>query len=368
MGSQSNYQNWEGTTDPRYGYGMMLKGFMDSVPRSVVFDSQASVDVYMGVPFTKTGWLSGAYRVCFTMWETDTLPANFRHWVGEYDQILVPCDHNVDLFSQHHRNVTKVPLGVNGSVWFPRKRERSGPFRFHAGGSLWRRKGLDLVVKAFQKAAIPDTELHIKAAPQAFDAPQKLHGENIFLYRGWMTPEEQTTWFHQADCYIAASRGEGWGLMPLQAIRAGIPTILSNSTGHQEFLDLATKTVTCTKSKADTIGQWDEPNLEELIEQMRWTVTNHDTAQTIATENSPKTDKYLWTKSTRTLLKTLPTGQLLNNTTRIIAAPTVASTTLRKVDATIANKRWKLQPDTDYLLPETVFRVLSDSGAVKETQ
>lgn len=347
---------------------MMFTGFKDAAPSSVVFNERASVDVYMGVPFTKGSWRKGVHRVCFTMWETDLLPANFRHWLKEYDQILVPCQHNVELFSEHHMKVTKVPLGVDDTVWFPNHNPSPNVYRFHAGGSLWRRKGLDTVVKAFEKAAIPNTELHIKAAPQAFDAPTKLTGKNMFLYRNWMTQQEQVNWFQQANCYIAASRGEGWGLMPLQAIRAGIPVILSDSTGHQEFLDLATRVVSCTKSKADTFGQWDEPNLDELVEHMRWMVANQDTATTTAKTTAKQTDKYLWTKSVKHLLKAIPTGTLLETDTIVTPTPTIPVITLRRVDAYISHIRWRLEPDTEYLLPAPVYQVLSESGAVKELQ
>lgn len=365
--SPSNYQFWAGTPDPRYGYGAMLQGFVDSVPKSVVFDERASVDVYMGVPYTKTGWRDGAWRVLFSMWETDVLPGRFYNWLKEFDQVLVPCEHNVELFGRYHPNVSKVPLGVHETVWSPNHAERSGPYRFHAGGSLWRRKGLDTVVTAFQKLAMPNTELHIKAAPHASDTPNIKHPD-IFMYRKWMSLSEQVEWFRQADCYIAASRGEGWGLMPLQAIRAGIPTIMSDSTGHQEFLNLATQTISCTKSKADTIGNWDEPNLEELIEQMRWMVLNRETAHQIAKENSPRTDQYLWRNSTRKLLQALPKGTLLDTTTFTRANPIVRVTALRPVHAYIINKTWHLTKGTEYDLPEPVYQVLSDSGAVKETK
>ena len=107
-----NYQSWQGCDDPNFGYGSMLKGFKDSAPKTVVFNDKASVHVYMNVPDVTKGWFEGQHRVLFSMWETDVLPANFRRWLGQYDQVLVPCEHNVELFSEFHDKVSYCPLGT----------------------------------------------------------------------------------------------------------------------------------------------------------------------------------------------------------------------------------------------------------------
>ena len=160
-----NYQSWNGVPDIRVGYGSMLKGFIDHAPKGVVFDDNASVNVHMMLPEMVKGWRQGQHRVIFTMWETDELPTVIKPWLHEYDQVLVPCQHNVDLFSKWHHDVTMVPLGVDLKFWRQAPPTTGSKFRFAAGGSLWHRKGLDLVVKAFTELNLSDAELHIKAAP-----------------------------------------------------------------------------------------------------------------------------------------------------------------------------------------------------------
>lgn len=359
-----NYQSWVGCEDPKFGYGVMLDGFRSAAPKTVSFSNDASVWVYMSVPFTARGWLKEQYKVLFTMWETDTLPDDFLRWLPKYDQILVPCKHNLDLFSPHHDNVSAVPLGIDTKFWKPLPKETNPVYRFHAGGSLWYRKGIDVVVKAFNELGLPNTELHIKAAPHAYDAPPKIEGDNIHMHRNWMTPEDQRTWFNQADCFIAASRGEGFGLMPLQAIALGIPTIVSLSTGQNEFAHLATGTVSCHKSAAHTIGNWDEPDLDELKEQMLHHYTNRDAVQEQADLNAPQTKQFSWTNATKKLLAAIPTGTLLENPTYETVEVQVEIEVCKPVKADIGKHRYELKPGQKYTVPEGVLQVLTDAGFI----
>ncbi len=93
---------------------LMVNGFLNNVPKGVRLSDRASVAVHMGVPFVIKGFYEGVHKVNFTMWETSEMHPRFIPWLKQYDQILVPCHHNVELFSRYHRNVNRVPLGVDG--------------------------------------------------------------------------------------------------------------------------------------------------------------------------------------------------------------------------------------------------------------
>ena len=357
-----NYQSWRGCEDPKFGYGSMLEGFVTSLPKTVSLDLLASTDVYMGTPDGVGGWHEGQHRACFTMWETDTLPEYFLRWLPKYDQIIVPCEHNRELFSRHHDNVSVVPLGVDHRFWRPIEVEQSETFRFHAGGSLWFRKGLDIVVKAFTALGLPNSELHIKAAPHARDTPDRFP-PNVIMHRNWMTMDTQREWFNKADCFIAVSRGEGFGLMPLQAIASGIPTILSDSTGQSQFAHLAFGVVPCGKSKAESVGLWDEPDQAVLEELMVEAYNNREANRIRAASQISATKTFSWANATKKLIATLPTGELLDNPTHIPAIVIIPMQVRRKVNATIGNKHWLMTPGETYEVPEDVHRVLTESGA-----
>jgi len=342
----------------------MLQGFKDSLPKSVTLVDRASVSVHMQVPYACKGWFEGQHRVLFSMWETDTLPSNFRRWLGQFDQVIVPCEHNVELFSEFHNDVSYCPLGVNHKFWYPMGTKNDGVFRFQGGGSLWHRKGLDVLVKAFNALKLPDAELHIKAAPHAKDVPSRNLGDKVFLDRTWMSPIEQRDWYNKADCFVAPTRGEGFGLMPLQAIASGIPTIVSDSTGQAQFAHLAFGVVPCGKSKAETTGLWDEPNQKILEELMMEAYQNRGTIRQVAISRIPETKAFSWSNATRKLLSLIPEGTLLDDTDWVLPDVKVEIQVNRKVKADIGNESYSLQPGQIYVVSENVHDVLTDAGYV----
>ena len=358
-----NFQSWQGVDDLKFGYGSMLEGFKTGLPKTVTLDDNASVWVFMNTPNVARGFLSGQHRVCFTMWETDQLPEDFKRWLHLYDQILVPCEHNRELFSQHHSDVRVVPLGVDNKFWSgytaPDK-----PFRFLAGGSLWFRKGLDVVVQAFQKLDLPDTELHLKVAPHARDTPNVKH-PRIVMHRGWMDQDTQREWFKQGHVFIAASRGEGFGLMPLQAISLGIPTIVSDTTGQEQFAHLATGVVSTTRSPAKTVGNWDEPSLDELCEQMLSHYQNWEQHHAQASANAKLSSAWSWRKATKTLLESVPVGTLLDEPKWEPAIVTVPIRVKRKMSCDIGRNHYDFLAGVEYQVPEGVLQVLSDAKVLE---
>lgn len=364
-----NVQYWHGFSDPKFGYGSMSTGLMSAVPSSVVFDRKASVSLLMGVPYSIKGWFEGQHRAIFTMWETDEMPASFRRWLPQFDQVIVPCQHNLDLFSKYHQNVNFVPLGVDTKFWTPNYKgptdTQDGVYRFHGGGSLWRRKGLDVLVSVFKSLKLKDAELHIKAAPHAKDVPTERLGDNIFLHRNWMSLEAQRDWFCRADCYVAVARGEGFGLMPLQAIALGVPTIVSDSTGQSQFKHLATGVVPCRKTAAETIGRWDEPDPKVLADLMMDHYRDGAAKHAEAGKLAKGADAFTWRKSAQKLLSVLPTGTMLDTDVWQQPSVVVPIRVRRNVNADIGNRHYKLVPGVEYEVPENVHQVLFDSGALE---
>ena len=362
------HQHWHGFTDARFGYGSMLVGFIENKPEDVNLDPKASVNVHMGVPFSIKGWRKGQYRVCYTMWETDQLPVRFSRWLGQYDEILVPCKHNVPVFHEHHPKVNYVPLGVDTDWWKPMKRKPNDVFRFHAAGSLWRRKGLDKVVEAFNRLNLSDTELHIKAAPHASDVPTNIPGDRIFLHREWLTRVQQRDWFNQADCFVAPARGEGFGLIPLQAIALGVPTIITATSGQEQFSHLSSTVIGHKKVQCFMGGRWDEPDVDELVEAMRHHYHNRDSLAVAARTNAPKADEFSWKRAARKLADHLPAGEILKTAEWQDPHVLFDMEVTQKAVCEINGKRWEFAPGKVYSVPENVHDVMVANGTVKESK
>lgn len=363
-----NYQHWHGFTDGRFGYGSMLNGFLNHVSDGIRLDEMASVSVHMGLPFTCKGWYEKQHRVCFTMWETSELPVRFSRWLSQYDQILVPCAHNVEVFGKHHPNVNHVPLGVDRTVWFPKKRKENSKFKFMAGGSLWERKGIDAVVTAFKRLELPDAELHLKMAPHASDVPDDAHGDNIFFHREWMTMSEQADFFRSADCWVAPARGEGFGLIPLQAISAGVPTIVSASSGQAQFAHLASSVVKSSPRPCRWGGKWDEPDVQDLMRLMRHHYENRVSLQVDARERAELAEQFSWGRAVAKLVETVPQGgKLPANSNWINPNVLLAFRVEKRATVEVNGKAQHFEPGQDYQAHENIVDILYAGGYLEGT-
>ena len=222
------------------------------------------------------------------------------------------------------------------------------------------------MVEAFRRLNLPDADLRIKAAPHALDAPHRVDVPNVYLDREWMTLGEQADWFRQADCYIAPSRGEGFGLMPLQAIAAGIPTIITATTGQAQFAHLASSVCRSRLVTADTIGRWDEPDVGHLVELMRHHYENRHTLQVEAYNRAPQAaDEFSWRKASQALVDAVPKGRLLKNPKFVPFAHEIPVVALRNVNASIGGRQIILKTGQETILDDALYRVLYDSDAVR---
>jgi glycosyltransferase involved in cell wall biosynthesis len=342
----------------------MVNGFLNNVPKTIKLSPKASVAVHMGVPFAIKGFLQGQHKVNFTMWETDEMHPRFIPWLKHYDQIVVPCHHNVELFSRHHPNVKRVPLGVDGTVWRKLPRPENPKFRIHSGGSLWKRKGLDLVIEACRRLPF-EHELHIKLAPHARDNPDLSGIPNTTFHREWMTLDEQVEWFNQADVWVAPARGEGFGLMPAQAIACGIPTIITATSGQAEFAHLATTVVPHSHRPSGGPGKWDEAEPSDIRDAI---IDVHDRLVAHRVESAKKAaqmvEEFSWEKASAALVEALPKGKLLTEEKFEPITMQVKFQVNRKVVSSVNSTTYTFAPGKDYTVPEGVFQVLWDAGYV----
>jgi glycosyltransferase involved in cell wall biosynthesis len=83
------------------------------------------------------------------------------------------------------------------------------------------------------------------------------------------------------DCLIYPTSGEGWGILPYQAIAKGIPTICTNATSCTEYaemsvpLDYKWSNYNMSGIYEDT-GTWAEPDFDDLCDKMLYVVNNYD--------------------------------------------------------------------------------------------
>lgn len=259
--------------------------------------------LWVAHPMHATRWFEGQHAAIFTMWETQKLPETFIEGLHNFDTVLVPCEYNRDLFSEYHDNVHVVPLGVDPTVWKYTPRQDSRFFNFLIAGS-GRRKGTDLAYRAFQKVFGdwgPDWKGGDREPTLRFKSPvgEDYVGERISQTTGRVPAAEEVGIYEEAHCYLQPSRGEGFGLQPLQALAQGIPTILTDAHGQADYAALGYG-ISATSAKADYFiagasGDWWEPDFDELCEAM-WDVYSRYDRYLVSAERSARTiaASYTW--------------------------------------------------------------------------
>ena len=270
---------------------------------------------WMSVPSHAKGWWEGQRAVCFTMWESTYLPPSFRESMHEFDQIIVPSLQNVELFSDYHPNVAYVPLGIDPEVWkFTPRKPPQMFFDFLIGGS-GERKGTMLAYDAFLKVfgnegSWPRDSLIPRLIMKSPGGREEVDHPRVMMIAGRLSAEDEVGLYEDSHVYLQPSRGEGFGLQPLQAMAQGIPTILTNAHGHAAFAELAIP-ISATYSKAGyfTAGDahdWWEPSFDELCDRMRWVYDNYDTALNDAAITAEiVAEKFTWRRCAEQFLEVI---------------------------------------------------------------
>ncbi len=239
---------------------------------------------WVSTPGHARGWHNGQYATLFTMWEAQRLPEAYREYLHNFGLIIVPSQQNLDLFAPYHDNVKLVHLGVDPAEWhYVPRTDPGAEFRFLIGGS-GQRKGVDLAVKAFRKV--------FKTWPKDGPMPtltlknpkgEDYHGDRINVVSGHLSDEDERGLYAQHHVYLQPSRGEGFGLQPLQAMAQGMPTILTDAHGHAAFAHLGYGLSTTNATSAYFIygdaGDWWEPDFDELCDYMEYTYSHWDEAE-----------------------------------------------------------------------------------------
>ena len=238
----------------------------------------AHVALWLSTPPHVHGYYEGQFPAIFTMWESTEIPEGFRHNLHHFERIFVPSVQNKEIYSVYHKDVRVIPLGVDGKWGFRRRPTINRDFVFLTAG-YGTRKGCPQVAAAFLKVFPNGMGPRGGPIPKLICKTQDdIHGPGITVINKKLDGPAERNLYATAHCYVSGSKGEGWGLMPLQAIAQGCPTILGDAHGHHAFAHLGTGLDTHPyKCPGATFwgdgGEWWEPDFDQMCEAM-WDVYN----------------------------------------------------------------------------------------------
>ncbi|MGK2963539.1 MAG: glycosyltransferase family 4 protein [Gemmatimonadaceae bacterium] len=137
-------------------------------------------------------------------------------------------------------NITVIYNGIDTSFYTPAPAARGVDPVFAYVGRLKRYKGVDLVIQAFARAAIPHARLEIAGSGDYREELERLARAlgltDRVRFLGYISPEEKRNMLRRAWASVFASPKEGWGLTNLETAACGTPVIASDSPGLRESL------------------------------------------------------------------------------------------------------------------------------------
>lgn len=352
------------------GYGAMADRLEEQLAGRVELRPDAEVAVFAVPPQMVKPWFDGQRVATFTMWETDRIPDVYRVNLRRFDKVLVPSTWNVELFAEHHPDVSLVPLGVDTNVWCP-KGSPKGCYRFMTAGSGWERKGLMDVINAFQAAGLDDAELIVKMPPTPADDPGFLQlPDNITLMYEALTVSEEVELHRSADCFISASRGEGFGLLPLQHVALGNTVIAPDHTGHADFADLFDYRISSVPTESSMkvwpdAGLWWKPVFDELVDAIRDAYSNGRQHHLTRKKRAKRAEVWSWSRSVDVLLDVWPAAGVLVEC-RESKPSTMMVEAVQNVYADIGRWRLRAVKGEKFPVPVETVAQLVESGVVIE--
>jgi glycosyltransferase involved in cell wall biosynthesis len=273
-----------------YGYaavetirGLQNRGLKVSFAREepLVIISFVQPDYYRGV--------QDQYRIGYTPWESSEVP---EHWIShmrEQDEIWTTSTYCKNVYEEYNVNniIRIVPHGIDPDIWSIVDRSYSDKFYFfHLGGPTGR-KGGQKVVDAFLdlydgkeefqlvlKSNGPTEARFYKGDRYMGSADNHPQIQNI---QSDLQTDHLTALYNRMHCLVYPTNGEGFGLIPFQGIASGLPTICTNATACTDFAEMSVPLdFKIGKGNGMHLGNWAEPDEDDLRDKMRYVVDNYD--------------------------------------------------------------------------------------------
>ena len=115
-------------------------------------------------------------------------------------------------------------------------REPHSPVTILFCGQMIQRKGVDLLLQAFEQVIQSGLQARLLLVGREADLPQMMQKLALEVrqhieYAGFQAPDDLPQFFQQSDIFVLPSRYDGWGVVVNQALGAGLPIICSDTVG-----------------------------------------------------------------------------------------------------------------------------------------
>ncbi len=238
-------------------------------------------DFYQGVP--------DQFCVGYTPWESSEIPERWKNHMSRMDEIWTTSSYCKDIYEEYNVNdvIRVVPHGIDPEIWKINNRFITDKFVFFHIGGPTARKGGQRVYDAFEKV-FGDNEnvvLLLKSNGSSecrwYDGKGQYGNANrhprVQVVESYLEVYELVKLYNAAHCMVYPTSGEGFGLIPFQAIATGLPTIVTEATGTVDFANLSVPLDSKpAPGNGIHLGNWVEPDFDDLCDKMLYVYNNYD--------------------------------------------------------------------------------------------
>lgn len=199
-------------------------------------DPTAPVELAFCQP-TYWQWASkDSYKIGYVPWESTELPPMWKYMMRSADELWTPSPVIAGWFKDLGYDFKVYQHGVDPEVWSPvRRHDRTGPVKLlHIGEPAVRKAG-GLVLDSFTEvhSEDPGCTLTIKS-----HGPTELKSNHpaVTIIEEEYSETDLVKLVHDHDVLVYPSYGEGFGLIPLQAMSTGMPVVITKGWAPYENL------------------------------------------------------------------------------------------------------------------------------------
>jgi glycosyltransferase involved in cell wall biosynthesis len=263
--------------------------------------------------------ISSPYKIIMTMFESDKIPADWLGYLEMADEVIVPSKWCQSVFRKAGIDAKVVPLGYDGEIFRFIRRENKAkahkPFTFLHYNAFNIRKGFPEVFKAFVKEFDPAEPVRMIFKTTVDPIPLPITKEkypNIEIISGKTTEADLVDIIARSDCFVFPSRGEGFGITPLECMATGMPAIVPNAHGiteyfNSEYMYEVKVDHNCpalyTRYKNQDVGNMVVCSVDDLASKMRWVYEHQDEAMSIGKKASEYVKKWTFANTAIELKK-----------------------------------------------------------------
>lgn len=287
-----SYYTEKGNLDTSVGYGnagFQVVRALQKLGHEVPFDDDtAPVQISFCNP-VRARVNPDQYTIIYTPWESTFLPEGWLEAFNSADEVWGTSQWVVDVYKA--AGVTK-PLyvyehGVNDIWKQPKLRQRAEgePLKFLHIGEPAPRKGGQMAFDAFRAAfgESDDVHLTIKAHDQNYiytwkdgDIAKLDQFDNVTLNIKHLFEIEMLNLLHEHDVLVYPSYGEGFGLIPLQALATGMPVLSTADWAPYRKYIMEIESAKMYSPWFFHPGYMYQPSFENLIEWYLYVADNFD--------------------------------------------------------------------------------------------